>query len=121
MLFSHATESQARGNSSGYCYPNSVLKTVTMLKKQSLKLPLNYVRKTLTRLDLAPVEKDLPDGKGVQIRLTKEGFDHVNVNAFKTCTVVVQPYADPIAEFVRQILTLRAERLRRKGKIPPSV
>lgn len=92
-----------------------------MAKKQSIKLPLDYVKKTLTSLDLAPVGKDLPNGKGAQLWLTKECFTHVNVNVYDSGTVVVQPYADPVADFVHRVLTLRAERLRRKGKIPPNL
>ena len=92
-----------------------------MAKKQTIKMPLEYVKKTLTYLDLAHIEIDLSDGNGVQIRLTKDGYDHVNVNAYNSGTVVAQPYGDPSADLVSQILALRAARLRRKGEIPQNL
>ena len=92
-----------------------------MAKKPTIKMPLEYVKKILTLLDLAPVDKELPDGKGTQLWLTRDGFSHVNINVFKTGAVVPQPYGDPAADFVRQILALRAARLRRKSKIPPNL
>lgn len=88
-----------------------------MVKKQTIKMPLEYVEKTLAYLGLDPVGEELTSGNCTQLWLTKEGFSHVNINTFKTGSVVVQPHDDLVAHFVRNVLALRAARLRSKGKI----
>lgn len=91
-----------------------------MKKNQTVKMPLEYVKKTLSYHGLEYIDEKLPNGSGIQLWLLPEGFSHVNVNAYKTGSVVVQPYGDPAAVLVSQMLALRAARLRRKGKIRPS-
>ena len=92
-----------------------------MAKKKTIKLPIAKVKKALDYLGLDHVDEEHPDGNLTQIWLTQEGFSHVNINAYATGAVVVQPYADQAADSIDRILTLRAARLRQKGKIPPSL
>lgn len=80
-------------------------------------MPLEYVKKTLAYLGLGLVGEELTSGICTQLWLTKEGFSHVNINTYKTETVVVQPHDDPAAGFVRAVLALREARLRGKKKI----
>lgn len=83
-------------------------------------MPLKYVKKSLAYLGLDYVVKELPKGQCTQLWLIRDGFEHVNINAYETDTVVVQPFDDPAAIFVRQLLALRAMQLRRMGKILPN-
>ena len=89
-----------------------------MAKKASIHLPLKYVEQMLKALGLRYSKKDLPDGKGVQLRLTEDAFSIVSVNVYHgTHSVLVQPHDAPEAEFVRTVFRLRCLRLRQKGII----
>ena len=85
--------------------------------QNKIKLPVKYVRQILKALDLHFHTKKLTDGFGVQLFLTNDGFEHININVYKTGTVLVQPSDGKKVKFIQKILRMRATHLRRKGKI----
>jgi hypothetical protein len=89
-----------------------------MATEKTIRLPLEYAQKTLNYLGLRHTKRDLPDGKGVQLRIAGDALSGVSVNVYhRTHSVVVQPYDSPEAKFVSTALRLRSLRLKSKGKI----
>lgn len=80
-------------------------------------LPAKYVRQMLSALDLHYQKRKLADDIGIQLRLTNDGFEHININAYKSGTVLVQPLEGKKVKFIQKILRMRAARLRHKGEI----
>ncbi len=49
-------------------------------------------------------------------RVTQDDFSHVRISVYKTGSVVVQPHSNKKSVFIERFLSLRAEKLRSKGK-----
>ncbi len=88
-----------------------------MAQQHTIRMPLEYVIKTLRCLDLHFHKRPPPDGNGIQIKLTNDGYGHVSINAYKSGSVVVQPRDATVANFVRGFLAMRSAKLQRKWEI----
>lgn len=88
-----------------------------MSADKTIRLPLEFVKKTLKYLGLRYSERELPNGAGIQLRLAEDDYDIVVVTAYMTGSVQVQPHNSPEAAFVRTFLRLRSLKLRQRSVI----